>query len=222
MRPASGGPDRDRLGGPDHAVEHRDGDGDLALLARQRASAQPRADGCLVPADAGLRQAAPPVAGRPLPGHAPLVADEPDVTIPLARRRVAGGTRHRGRTWRDDDGRRPAGLPALDGLVDGLAVVGAIGYDARDLARDWVEQGGHLTGVSGLVAGQGAGDDLAGAGVGSGSVRTRARIAASGRASPPAIRPGRTASTRCRRSPSAAAPTARLAGAAWRSRGSVG
>jgi hypothetical protein len=33
MCPASGGPDRDRLGGPDHAVEHLDGKGDLALLA---------------------------------------------------------------------------------------------------------------------------------------------------------------------------------------------
>jgi hypothetical protein len=59
---ASGGPDRDRFGGPDHAVEHLDGKGDLTLLSGQRAGAQPRADGCLVSADPGLRQAAAAVA----------------------------------------------------------------------------------------------------------------------------------------------------------------
>ena len=51
MRPASGGADRDRLGSPDHAVEHLDGQGDFALLTGQRAGPQPRADGGFVSVD---------------------------------------------------------------------------------------------------------------------------------------------------------------------------
>jgi hypothetical protein len=50
-------------------------------------------------------------------------------------------------------------------LVDGLAVVGAVRRDARDLALDLVEQARHLTGVIGIVAGQDAGGDLAGRGI---------------------------------------------------------
>src|SRR5918994_4750618 len=119
MRPASGGPDRDRFGGPDHAVEHPDGKGDLALLTGQRAGTQPRADGCLVSADPRLRQAAATVAGGLLPSHTTMVANELDVPVTLARRRVGLGTGHRRRARRDDDAGRPP-WPARDRLVDRL------------------------------------------------------------------------------------------------------
>lgn len=42
---ASGGAKRGRLGGPDHAVEPLDGQGDFALLTGQRVDPRPRADG---------------------------------------------------------------------------------------------------------------------------------------------------------------------------------
>src|SRR5918994_5736365 len=120
MRPASGGPDRDRFGGPDHAVEHPDGKGDLALLTGQGAGAQPGADGGLVSADPRLRQAALAVAGGLLPNHTTMVANELDVPVALARRRVGLGTGHRRRARRYDGGGRPLWLPALHRLVDRL------------------------------------------------------------------------------------------------------
>lgn len=58
MRLASGGADRDRLGGSDHAVEYLDGQGDFPLLTGQRAGSQPRVDGGFIAADPGLRLAA--------------------------------------------------------------------------------------------------------------------------------------------------------------------
>ena len=71
--PPSGDPNQDWLGGPDHVVEHLDSDGSLALLSRQRAGAQPRANGGLVAADSGFRQAAATVAGGFLPSHCEAV-----------------------------------------------------------------------------------------------------------------------------------------------------
>ena len=70
-----------RFGGPDHAIKHLDGKGDLTLLTEQRAGAQSRTDGGLVAADPSLRQAAATVAGDLLPGHTTLVADVLDVAV---------------------------------------------------------------------------------------------------------------------------------------------
>jgi hypothetical protein len=135
------------------------------LLVAELAGTQLWADRRLVAANGGFDQAAAAVAGGLLPSHPALLGDQLDVAVALARRRVAGGTAHRGRTWRDDDGRWLAGLPALDRLVDRLAVVGAVDRDARDLALDLGEQVRHLIGIIGLVARQDAGGDLARAGI---------------------------------------------------------
>src|SRR3712207_3114239 len=86
VRAASGDADGDRLGGPDHAVEHLDGDGGFALLGRQGAGAQLRTDEALVAPDRGLREAAAAITGRFLPGHAALLRDEPDVAVARAPR----------------------------------------------------------------------------------------------------------------------------------------
>lgn len=45
MSPPSGDTNRDWLGSPDHAALHRNGDGSLTLLTRQRTDPQSRADG---------------------------------------------------------------------------------------------------------------------------------------------------------------------------------
>lgn len=85
--------------------------------------------------------------------------------VTLARRRIGLGAGHRRRARRDDDGGGLVGLPGLDRLIDGLAVVSTVRRDARDLALDLAEQARHLTSVIGLVAGQDAGGDLARIGV---------------------------------------------------------
>ena len=61
-RVASCNTDGDRLGDPDHAVEHPDRDGGFAPLGGQAAGTQPRTDHRLVAADRGLDQGAPVVA----------------------------------------------------------------------------------------------------------------------------------------------------------------
>jgi hypothetical protein len=48
---------------------------------------------------------------------------------------------------------RPS-LMSLNCAVDWLAIVGAVGRDARNLALDLLEQDRHLTGVTGIIAGQ--------------------------------------------------------------------
>src|SRR3954451_19571905 len=103
-RPAggSGNANGNRLRNPDHAVEHLSGYGDFTLLGREPAGAQLRSDDRLVSADRGLRETAPAVAGRFLPGHAALLCDDPNVAIALALRLGVLRARHRRRTWRND------------------------------------------------------------------------------------------------------------------------
>src|SRR5918997_6329321 len=83
-RALSGDADGKRLRNADHAVEHLGGHGGFALLGRQAAGSQPRSDDRLVAPDRGLREAAPAIAGYPLPSHAALLSDEPDVAVALA------------------------------------------------------------------------------------------------------------------------------------------
>src|SRR3712207_102023 len=99
----SGGADGNRLGDPEHAVEHRDRDDGLALLGRQAAGAQLRSDAALVAPDRGFGVAAPAIAGRLLPGHAALLRDELDGAIALALRVGVLRARHRRRARWDDD-----------------------------------------------------------------------------------------------------------------------
>src|ERR671917_262113 len=94
-RAVSSGAHGNRLRNPDHAVEHLSGHGGFALLSRQNAGAQLRSDDRLVAPDRGLRETAPAVAGRLLPGHAALLSDDPNVAIALAPRPGVLRARHR-------------------------------------------------------------------------------------------------------------------------------
>src|SRR4051812_32450144 len=78
---ALGGANGNRLRGPDHAIEHRDREGDFALLGGQAAGAQLRADDRFVAPDCRFRETTAAVACRLLSGHATLLGDEPDVAI---------------------------------------------------------------------------------------------------------------------------------------------
>ena len=74
----------DRLGDANHAVEHLNGDGHLALLNGQRPSTKLQADTVLVSANRGLDEVAPAVARRPLPADAVRVGHQPDVPVAQA------------------------------------------------------------------------------------------------------------------------------------------
>ncbi len=107
----------------------------------------------------------PAVADRLLPSHASLGLDHLDVLIALAGRGARGCARHRGGARRDDDCHRRVGLALRDGLIDRLAIIGAVGGYRRDLARDLAEQRTDLGGIALLIGCQLGGKDLAGAGI---------------------------------------------------------
>ncbi len=67
-----------------HAVQHHDGDGGLALLRLHGASAQPRSDQGLIAAYCGLGEAASPVAVVALPCHAATLGNV--ANTPVAHR----------------------------------------------------------------------------------------------------------------------------------------
>ena len=60
----------------DHAVEHRDGQGGLALLTSEGARTQLRTDQVLVAADDSLDEVAPALASGLLPSHSALVGNQ--------------------------------------------------------------------------------------------------------------------------------------------------
>ena len=121
----SGDTNRDRLGSPDHTVEHLDGDSSLTLLTSERVGTQPRADGRFIAADSGFRQTAATVAGGLLPSHSSLVADVSNVPVALGRRPVGLVAGHRRRARRYGDGGRLLWLLVRNRLVSRRAVVGS-------------------------------------------------------------------------------------------------
>src|SRR5215204_919355 len=66
-----------------HAVEYVGGDVHLGRPTLIRMRAQPVAEHLLPSADGGLGPGAFRVAGRPLPGHAPVLGDVPEVAVAL-------------------------------------------------------------------------------------------------------------------------------------------
>src|SRR5215207_2168417 len=94
-----------------------------------------------------------------------LLLDETDVPVALARVRVGLRAENGRAARRNHNGRRCLGLARLDRTVYELAIVSAIGHDARDLSLDLLEQNWHLAGISGFLAGQHTRNDLAGLGI---------------------------------------------------------
>src|SRR4051794_26716372 len=131
---ASGGANGNRLRGPDHAIEHLDREGDLALLGGQAASPELRTDDRLVAPDGRLRERTSAVLRRFLPGHAALHCDNLNVAIALALRISLFRARHRRCTRGDDNLGRRIGLMACHSLVDGITIIRAVRYDTRNLA----------------------------------------------------------------------------------------
>src|SRR5215207_8693915 len=90
-----------------------------------------------------------------------LLLDETDVPVSLARVRVGLRAENGRAARRNHNGRRCLGLARLDRTVYELAIVSAIGHDARDLSLDLLEQDRYLAGISGFRAGQHTRNDLA-------------------------------------------------------------
>ena len=80
--------DRDGLGVTDHAVEHLDSEGDLAVLSGPAAGTQLGPDQVLVAARGGFSLIAQAVLGRPLPPDAALFDQKLDVTVARAWFRI--------------------------------------------------------------------------------------------------------------------------------------
>src|SRR3954447_11214706 len=106
----SGSTNGNRLGNPDHAVEHLSCNDGFTLLGWQDASAQLRSDDRFVAPYRGLRETAPAVACRFLPCHTALLCNDPDVVIALALCLSTLRARHRRGTGWDDNVRHRIGL----------------------------------------------------------------------------------------------------------------
>ncbi len=76
--------DGDRLGGADHAVEHLDSEGDLAVLSGPAAGTELGPDQVLVAAHGGFGLIALAVLGRPLPADAVPFGQELDMMVARA------------------------------------------------------------------------------------------------------------------------------------------
>ena len=140
--------------GESAAVEHLGGHGDFALLGMQQAGAQLRSNDRLVSADRRLRETAPAVTGRSLPGQAALLGDELDVAIALPWRLGTLHAWHRRGRWRNDGVRRGIGLVTGDGLVHRFALVRTIRSHGRNLAFNRLEQRLQLTAIIGGIVDQ--------------------------------------------------------------------
>jgi hypothetical protein len=83
--------------------------------------------------------------------------------VPLGRRRLGHGARHgTGPRWHDHGS---IGVPPGGLTMDAVLVVGALGGERGDWARDLVEQGTNLAGVIDVVRRQLGRDDPSGVGV---------------------------------------------------------
>ena len=96
----------DRLSGPDHTIEHADGDGDLSLLTWQDPGTKLGPNQMLVSAHGGLGVVATPIPGRPLPSDAPSLGHEPNVAVTRALGVRIVRAQHRRGAGRNDHVRR--------------------------------------------------------------------------------------------------------------------
>ena len=144
--PRGSAADGNGLGFADHAVEHLDSEGDLAVLGRSAAGTELGPDQVLVAAHRRFGMVAYPVPGGALPADAAAVGhvwrtpakprrglrgfDELDVTVARGLLIRISCVQHGiGPGWDDHLGRRPR-LSGSGGLVDGIAIVGAVRGDA--------------------------------------------------------------------------------------------
>ncbi len=159
----SGGADVVRASEFRHAVERVDGDVHLGRAPFVRARVQLIADHLLEPADCGLGSRPCRVAGRLLPGHAPVPGNVLEMAVALRGFDPGRVARHRARTRRDDDGR--FGMALGNAGVDAVLVVSAVAGERGHCARDLVEQGADLGAVIDLLGCERRGDDLARLGI---------------------------------------------------------
>jgi hypothetical protein len=133
--------DRIRPSGFEAAVENRAADGRLGLLRGKTPRPQPGADDYLISADPVFDQRAAAISGLGLPGHPTVRGNHGDVLIPL-RGRAVTLLYDRICTGRNDDAR--PGAVAYDGIIDGVAIIGAVGSELINWAIDHIEQRRHL------------------------------------------------------------------------------
>jgi len=154
------GPHRDRLGRPNHTVQRLDADRDLSSLSIVIAGAQAVSNDRFVPAERRLDQRSTAIAGRFLPGHAAMFVEYLD--MPVALSQTAGILREpRCPSRRNDDCRIISGLIAAYGLIDRIAVVGAVSEKMSDAGATRLEQRLNQIWIANIAVGQLVGNDLA-------------------------------------------------------------
>ena len=116
-----------------------DGEVHLGRPTLIRARAQPVPDHLLELVDRRLGSRPRRVAGCPLPGHAAVLGDILEMSVPLRGRSLGRVARHGGRAQRDDD-RRFGGALGSAG-VDAVLVVPAVAGERGNSACDPIEQG---------------------------------------------------------------------------------
>ncbi len=105
----------------EHPVQCVYGDRDFGCSTPIGARSQPITDDPFEPADVGLHQRSPVIAGGLLPSHATQLGDGLQVTVSHRRRHLRGVARHGAGAWWDDDGR--LGVTHGDIAVDAINVV---------------------------------------------------------------------------------------------------
>src|SRR5258708_25422000 len=125
----------DRHAEAGHSVEDVAADPCLGLLIGQSPGGKTPADDGLVSVHRGFTEAPPGISGAALPSKAPMLFDRSKMLI--AQRRP-GLARNRGRSRRNDHGRR--GMALHHRIVNRLAVIGSIGGPRTTTAVDLVQQ----------------------------------------------------------------------------------
>jgi len=144
-------------------VERVDGDVHLGRPTIIRARAQPVPDHLLEPADRGFGSRPRRVAGRLLPGHAPVFGNVLQVAVALRGRGRGRVARHGGRARWNDNGRFWMALGNAG--VNAVLVIPAIAGERGHRACDLIEQGADLGAVVDLLGCERGSDDLAAAGI---------------------------------------------------------
>ena len=128
----------------DHAVECLNGKGDFAKLSGPAASAQLGPDQVLVAAHCRFSVIAFSIPCGPLPADAAPLSHELDVAVAQGLLvRISCAQHGVGPGWNDHLGRWP-GLSGRGGLVDGVAIIGAVRGDAGQDALALAQQAGRL------------------------------------------------------------------------------
>src|SRR5260221_5645368 len=136
----------DRHAEADHSVEDVAADPCLSLLSGQSPGVKTLADDGLVSVHRGFNEAPPGISGAALPSKAPMLFDRSKMLISLRR---PGLARNRGRSRRNDHGRR--GMALHHRIVNRLAVIGSIGGHRAARAVDLVKQSGGRREVAAII-----------------------------------------------------------------------